>query len=105
MSSPSDAQEYGLGVITPNHPKTCSREQFSRYQGGGRSLLNSASLPKACGCPSLSLPLFSLRAAAILVYHCLIKSCRLSVMNVLHSQLQISLKFQRRILSQILICL
>lgn len=29
MSSPPDAQEYGLGVITPNHPKTCSREQFS----------------------------------------------------------------------------
>lgn len=81
MSSPSDAQEYGLGVITPNHPKTCSREQFSRHQGGGRFLLNSASLPKACGCLSLSLPLFSLRAATILAYNCLIKSCRLSVMN------------------------
>lgn len=29
VSSPSDALEHGLGVITPNHPKTCSREQFS----------------------------------------------------------------------------
>lgn len=79
VSSPSDAQEYGLGVITPNHPKTCSREQFSRYQGG-RSLLNTGSLPEVCGCPSLWLPLFSVSARR-LSYHVTVNLTGLSVMN------------------------
>ena len=27
VSSPCDALEHGLGLITPNHPKTCSRSR------------------------------------------------------------------------------
>ena len=35
MSSLSDALEHGLGVITPNHPKTRSRGQSQPVPEGG----------------------------------------------------------------------
>lgn len=80
VSSPSDAQEYALGVITPNHLKTCSREQFSRHRGG-RSLLKLRELTGGMSSPPSFTHSFPSTRCNYLSIHCLTNLVDLSPTN------------------------